>query len=148
MLELQVPIVVKIITFVIFLLLLYASTTDFLKREIKNHCVLLILVCSIGMAFFLGRINFFIPVIVMILGFLLTIVGVIGAGDIKLLAVLLIGMPQANFDIFFFATCCLGSPVSIIALIISKYIIKDHSNNVPFGIAISIGYIVAMSGVF
>ena len=141
-------IALKIFVLAIFLLLFYASITDFLKREIKNKCVLLILIFSTGIAFCLGSFNLFIPGLTLLFGFLLTLIGVIGAGDIKLIVALLIGMPEAKFELFFFATSCLGAPIAIIVFFISRYILKTNSDTVPFGIAISIGYITAMSGVF
>lgn len=136
--------VAKILIVIIFLILLYSCITDIFHRTIKNYCVLFIFLCSCGLAIRFSNINLFIPLLVLVLGFVLTIVGVIGAGDIKLIIALLIGMPQDYIAVFFFAMGCIGSPLAILTTLFCKYVLKKKDNTIPFGIAITLGYIAAM----
>ena len=129
---------------IIFLILTYCCITDILYRQIKNNSVLLVLVCSGSLAGVFGDLNIIIPIIVLVIGFLLTLFGVIGAGDIKLLFALCISIPGELIGFFFFVMCCLGTPISILVLCISKFVFKIQTSTVPFGIAISVGYIITM----
>lgn len=133
-----------IVIFAIFLILLYCCATDILYREIRNGSVLLVLMCVALLVGFTHDFNVIIPTFILIIGFFLTLIGVIGAGDIKLLFALCISVPSDLIGIFFFAMCCFGAPMSILVLIISKFIFGIKVNTVPFGVAISIGYIITM----
>ncbi|ROU17650.1 hypothetical protein EB837_02145 [Kluyvera ascorbata] len=133
-----------ILIFAIFLILIYCCATDVLYREIKNGSVLLVLICAVSLVGFTHDINVIIPTIILIFGFFLTLIGVIGAGDIKLLFALSISVPSELIGVFLFAMSCFGAPISVLVLLISKFICKIKVNTVPFGIAISIGYIMTM----
>ncbi|MFU0872874.1 prepilin peptidase [Kluyvera sichuanensis] len=126
---------------IISILLIYSCITDILYRQITNRCVLAVLVSSIGLAMLSGHINIIIPAIVLIIGFILTTAGMVGAGDIKLIVALLFSIPQNLLADFIFYVCCLGSPVSIMALVSFNLFLKKKFKTVPFGVAISIGYI-------
>ncbi|VUS64800.1 prepilin peptidase [Klebsiella spallanzanii] len=126
---------------IIFLLLIYASYTDVVYRKIKNKCVLWVLIFSFLLGLSYGGINIVAPAIFLIIGYVISILGGIGAGDVKLVFALLIGIPDALIFNFFIMTCLLGIPVALCCLIISKLIIKSDFKTVPFGIAIAIGYI-------
>lgn len=129
---------------IMFLILAYCCITDILYRQIKNISVLLVLMCSGSLAGISGDFNIIIPVLVLVIGFLLTLFGVIGAGDIKLLFALCISIPSELIGLFFFVMCCLGAPISIMVLCISRFVFKIQTSTVPFGIAISVGYIITM----
>lgn len=129
---------------VIVILLLYSCITDILYRKIENLCVVAILLSSIGIAIMSGHINILIPCFVLIIGFILAITGMIGAGDIKLIVVLVISVPQSLLSDLFFAVCCIGAPVSIMALVLFNLLLKKKYKTVPFGIAISVGYIITI----
>lgn len=129
---------------IIFLILTYCCITDILYRQIKNNSVLLVLVCSGSLAGVFGDLNIIIPIIVLVIGFLLTLFSVIGAGDIKLLFALCISIPGELMGLFFFVMCCFGTPISILVLCITKFVFKIQTSTVPFGIAISVGYIITM----
>lgn len=137
-------IISKLLIIAIFIILFYSCITDVIYRTIKNYCVLLILLCSCGLAFYFSHVNIFLPLLVLVLGFILTIVGVIGAGDIKLIIALLIGMPQDYIAVFFFVMGCVGSPLAILTTLFCKYLLKKNDNTIPFGIAITLGYFAAM----
>lgn len=126
---------------IIFILLLYSCVTDILYRKIKNSCVLSVLVSSMCLAMLFGHINIMIPAMVLIIGFLLAITGMIGAGDIKLIVALVFSIPQNLILEFFFSVCCLGAPVSIMAMVLFNLFLKKKHQTVPFGVAISVGYI-------
>ncbi|MFU0885707.1 prepilin peptidase [Kluyvera sichuanensis] len=126
---------------IIFILLLYSCITDILYRQIKNRCVLVVLVSSLGLAMLSGHINIMIPIIILIVGFLLATTGMIGAGDIKLIVALVFSIPQNLLTGFFFSVCCLGAPVSLMAFMLFNLLLKKKHKTVPFGVAISIGYI-------
>lgn len=128
---------------VIFLLLIYASYTDVLYRKIKNKCVILVLIFSIVLGLSYGNININIitPALFLIIGYVISGMGGIGAGDVKLIFALLIGIPETLVFPFFIMTCLLGIPVALLFLIASRFIMNSNFETVPFGIAIAIGYI-------
>lgn len=128
----------------IFILLLYSCITDILYRQITNRCVSVIFIFSMILSMLTGHVNILIPFIVLIVGFLLTITGMIGAGDVKLIVALVFSVPQQLLSDLFFFICCIGAPVSIIALVFFNLFLKRKYKTVPFGIAISIGYIVTI----
>jgi prepilin peptidase CpaA len=126
---------------VIFLLLIYASYTDVLYRKIKNKCVILVLIFSIVLGLSYGNINIITPALFLIIGYVISGMGGIGAGDVKLIFALLIGIPETLVFPFFIMTCLLGIPVALLFLIASRFIMNSNFKTVPFGIAIAIGYI-------
>lgn len=136
--------IMAIVIYSIFLTLFYCCVTDILYREIRNSSVLLVLIFAVSLVCFTHDFNVIIPILILIIGFFLTLIGVIGAGDIKLLFALCISVPSELIGIFFFAMCCFGAPISILVLLISRFLFKIKVNTVPFGIAISIGYIMTM----
>lgn len=136
--------IIRFLIIIIFFILIYSCITDILHRTIKNYCVLLILICSCVLALYFSHVNIFLPILVLVLGFIMTIVGVIGAGDIKLIIALLIGMPQDDIAVFFFVMGCIGSPLAILTTLFCKYALKKNDNTIPFGIAITLGYFAAM----
>lgn len=138
---------IQVLTLIIFSLLSISCVTDVLYRSIKNYCVLLIFFSSCGLAFCFSNINILLPLLCLLIGFILTVIGIIGAGDIKLIIALLVGMPQEHIAMFFFTMGCLGSPLAILIAILSNIFLKKKDKTVPFGIAITFGYIAAMWGV-
>lgn len=129
---------------IVFALLFYSCITDILYRQITNRCVSVIFIFSMILTMLSGHINILVPFIVLIVGFLLTIMGMIGAGDVKLIVVLVLSIPQKSLSDLFFFICCIGAPVSIIAFVFFNLCLKRKYKTVPFGIAISIGYIITV----
>ena len=134
----------RLLQLIIFILLMYSCITDILYRQITNRCVSIVFIFSMMLAMLSGHINVLIPFIVLIVGFFLTIMGAIGAGDVKLIVALVFSVPQNLLSDLFFSICCIGAPISIIALVFFNLFLKRKYKTVPFGIAISIGYVITI----
>lgn len=135
------PYITTTITFIIYVILIYACYTDLMYRKIKNRCVILALIASLCLSISYGDVNILAPTLFLIVGYIFTITGCIGAGDIKLIVALLVGIPDVLIYPFFIMTCIQGIPLALICLIFSMFVIKSNFRTVPFGIAIAIGYI-------
>ncbi|HDR1794058.1 TPA: prepilin peptidase, partial [Pasteurella multocida] len=118
--------------------------TDLTKRVISNNTVLLLLAVIIPFSFIHHSQIFFLPALLFLfLGFLLFTLGVIGAGDIKLIAVLMLSIPTEQLISFFFLTSCSGLLLIIIGWLFFKESIKKRG--LPYGIAISLGFLMNWS---
>lgn len=126
----------------IAVLLCYSCYTDIRYRQIKNISTAFILLFSLMLGVSWGGVNFIIPFIFLIFGFFLTAIGIIGAGDIKLIFALLLGIPAEQVGRFFLLMCTPGIPVALFTLFIAVCILKKKENTVPFGVAVACGYIL------
>ncbi|EFB5188742.1 prepilin peptidase [Escherichia albertii] len=127
----------------ISLALLYCCYTDILRREITNWCVIFIFCCSLLSGVVNNDINIFLPLVVLFLGFICFSLGVIGAGDIKLLFALLVSLPENRWLDFFIFMGMIGGPLAICITIIINKIKKMKLEGIPFGVAICIGYLLS-----
>ncbi|HDR1319744.1 A24 family peptidase [Pasteurella multocida] len=126
------------------LLLIRLSWTDLTKRVISNNTVLLLLAVIIPFSFIHHSQIFFLPALLFLFwGFLLFTLGVIGAGDIKLIAVLMLSIPTEQLISFFFLTSCSGLMLIIIGWLFFRESIKKRG--LPYGIAISLGFLMNWS---
>ncbi|HDR1323546.1 TPA: prepilin peptidase [Pasteurella multocida] len=120
------------------------SWTDLTKRVISNNTVLLLLAVIIPFSFIHHSQIFFLPALLFLFwGFLLFTLGVIGAGDIKLIAVLMLSIPTEQLISFFFLTSCSGLMLIIIGWLFFRESIKKRG--LPYGIAISLGFLMNWS---
>ena len=125
----------------IWLCLLISCYTDIRYRIISNYIVIVIFVLAIlNYAFGLGALNYSASGIFLVCGLLMFYCRLAGAGDIKLITVLLITIPSNSVLFFLLAIAIFGLPISIIA-ILYKWLkkIKDGIT-LPYGVAIAGGY--------
>ena len=76
--------------------LIYVIYSDIRFRLIKNSTVLYILFFSICKAGVNNNILIFIPLLILVIGMFLNYAGVMGAGDIKLITALSLGMSETE----------------------------------------------------
>lgn len=128
----------------IILLLIKLSWTDIKSRIISNNIVLALLVCIIPFGFLLNGELYIVPALAsLFIGFLLFLFNVIGAGDIKLITVLMLEIPPEQILSFFVFTSFFGLLLIIIGWLFFKTSIKR--NGLPYGVAISLGFLTNLA---
>ncbi|MBI0029435.1 prepilin peptidase [Gilliamella sp. B14448G11] len=127
----------------IWLCLLISCYTDIKYRIISNYIVIVIFALAIlNYAFGLGALNYSASGIFLVCGLLMFYCRLVGAGDIKLITVLLITIPAGNVMFFLAVTTFLGLPLAIFA-IIYKWLKKVEGGiTLPYGVAITGSYIL------
>ena len=123
--------------------LLVSCYTDIKYRIISNYIVIIVFVLAIlNYVFGLGALNYSASGIFFVCGLLMFYFRLVGAGDIKLITVLLITIPSNSVLFFLLAIAIFGLPISIIA-VLYKWLkkIKDGIT-LPYGVAITGGYIL------
>ncbi|MBI0030866.1 prepilin peptidase [Gilliamella sp. B14384G15] len=127
----------------IWLCLLISCYTDIKYRIISNYIVIVIFALAIlNYAFGLGALNYSASGIFLVCGLLMFYCRLVGAGDIKLITVLLITIPAGNVMFFLAVTTFLGLPLAIFA-IIYKWLKKVEGGiTLPYGVAITGSYII------
>lgn len=80
----------------------------------------------------------------MIVGFFINLLGVIGAGDIKLIASLSFSIPVSQFIDFAVFVSLPGVFCALSILLFTRCVLYHNETSVPFGVAITIGYIMTM----
>ena len=121
--------------------LLVSCYTDIKYRIISNYIVIIVFVLAIlNYVFGLGALNYSASGIFLVCGLLMFYCRLAGAGDIKLITVLLITIPSNSVLFFLLAIAIFGLPIAIIA-ILYKWLkkIKDGIT-LPYGVAIAGGY--------
>ncbi|MBK5143523.1 prepilin peptidase [Budviciaceae bacterium BWR-B9] len=131
---------IKIILLFIYIFLLYACYTDITARIIKNKTVIIVAILSI----IIGVIKYNIPEIalplfILFIGTILSSLGFFGAGDIKLIFALSLSLSNSLIISFILMTAISGLIVVIPIIITSIY--RKKKITVPYGIAISLGYL-------
>lgn len=130
-----------LLNILLVLLLIGLSWTDLTRRVISNNTVLLLLAVVIPFSLIHHGQIFFLPALLFLFfGFLLFSLGVIGAGDIKLIAVLMLSIPTEQLISFFFLTSCSGLLLIIIGWLFFRESIRKAG--LPYGIAISLGFLM------
>lgn len=128
----------------IMLLFIRLSWTDIKSRIISNNIVLALLACIIPFGFLLNGELYIVPALIsLFIGFLLFLFNVIGAGDIKLITVLMLTIPSEQILSFFVFTSFFGLLLIIIGWLFFKTSIKR--NGLPYGVAISLGYLTNLA---
>lgn len=129
--------------FVICGLFLWISYTDIKKRIIHNEAVIALLFAILPFSWMIYGEIFIIPaVITFVVGFLLFMAKVIGGGDVKMLAVLMLGVPPEAVMPFLFFTTFAGLLVIIMGFIVNYQAIKKRG--LPYGVAIALGFIAQL----
>lgn len=122
------------------LLLIFISIQDLTTRIIANKLVLMISLSASMLALFRGSSpNIALATIILIIGFFLSLVNVIGGGDVKLISALALLFTPALFLDFIFITALCGGIIASIGFVFFKP--KITYLGVPYGIAISLAFI-------
>ena len=133
-------VVVLILYSIIILLLMRLSWTDIRERIISNKIVLCLLFFILPLSWLRYEQIFIIPsIIALIIGFIIFSLKAIGAGDVKLITVLLLSLPGDQILSFFLFTTLYGLLIIIIGWLFFKESIKNHG--LPYGVAISLGFL-------
>ncbi|AKO45543.1 A24 family peptidase [[Haemophilus] ducreyi] len=121
-------------------LLIWLSYTDIRARIITNKVVLVLCCAVLPFSWLTQGMVYPMPALIcLVVGFVLFMLGVIGAGDVKLMAVLMLAIPSEYAIFFLFFTACAGLGLIIIGgLFFRQAIVKK---GLPYGVAISVGFI-------
>ncbi|RDE68935.1 flp operon protein B [Aggregatibacter segnis] len=131
---------INVLVTIAFVLLLILSISDIRSRIISNRTILLLLVVIIPLSLLKYQTVFIFPALcALTVGFLLFMLNVIGAGDVKLITVLMLMIPNDEIFPFFFFTTFAGLGLIIIGWLFFRKSIKE--NGLPYGVAISLGFI-------
>lgn len=133
-------VVVFVLYSIIMLLLIRLSWTDIRTRIISNKIVLWLLFFILPLSWLKYGQIFIIPsIIALIIGFIVFSLKAIGAGDVKLITVLLLSIPNNQILSFFLFTTLYGLLLIIIGWFFFRKSIK--TNGLPYGVAISLGFL-------
>lgn len=128
------------------LILLWSSWSDLAKREIPNCAVVLLALGGIAQALFGGNpheINWMGALLILLIGFpLSSFLGLIGAGDVKLLAAAALWTPGRTVDLLLL-TALLGGVLAVIYLILNIVRTKK-TNELPYGVAVSLALLLML----
>lgn len=117
--------------------------SDIKLRIISNKAVLLLFGITLPYAYLInGRIFFLGTIITLFIGILLFKIRVIGAGDVKLLAVLMLAIPPQQVNSFLFLISFWGLVIIIFGWLFFRQNIK--TKGLPYGVAISLGYLATL----
>ena len=131
---------INVLVTIAFFLLVILSISDVRSRIISNRTILLLLVVIILLSLLKYQTVFIFPALcALTVGFLLFMLNVIGAGDVKLITVLMLMIPNDEIFPFFFFTTFAGLGLIIIGWLFFRKSIKE--NGLPYGVAISLGFI-------
>ncbi|EEK2864770.1 prepilin peptidase [Salmonella enterica] len=116
--------------------------TDILYRRIYNYVPVIIISLSLILFFFSIQLSLFVPIIVLIIGFVLFVSNVWGAGDAKFCFVLTLSLPSELIFLFFLVMSVSGGIIAIIMLAFPR--VKGRFESVPYGLAIGTGYLFTL----
>lgn len=134
-------VVILLLYLVLILLLIRLSWTDIKGRIISNKIILNLFLVIVPLAWIQYENVFVIPALIaLFIGFLLFSLKIIGAGDVKLIAVLMLAIPSDQIFSFFFFTTFSGLLVIIIGWIFFREPVRQ--NGLPYGVAISLGFLI------
>ncbi|UKH14094.1 A24 family peptidase [Actinobacillus pleuropneumoniae] len=124
-------------------LLLVVCWTDLRYRLISNRVIMALLLVIIPFSYLMyGTLSWLPAVLCLVIGFVLFLLNVIGAGDVKLLAVLMLAIPSSFAIFFLFLTACAGLLLIIIGWLFYRKTIREKG--LPYGIAISTGFLTTL----
>ncbi len=135
---------VAILIFCIVILiveLVAISYSDITKRQISNKSILFLAIVIIPYSILLNNQLYFIPALITLgIGFILFITRILGAGDVKMLSVLILAIPTSELMSFFFFTTLFGGILAVIGLIFFHKNVREKG--LPYGVAIACGFIL------
>lgn len=122
------------------LLLSVLSYTDIRYRVLSNKLILFVSLVVLLLSLLLYQQVFvFSALICLVIGFILFLFNIIGAGDVKLLSALMLMVPADNAFPLLLLISLWGLIVIVVGLIFSRQSIKQRG--VPYGVAISLGFL-------
>lgn len=117
--------------------------TDLRSRLISNRIIMALLLVIIPFSYLMyGTLSWLPAVFCLVIGFVLFLLNVIGAGDVKLLAVLMLAIPSSFAIFFLFLTACAGLLLIIIGWLFYRKTIREKG--LPYGMAISTGFLTTL----
>lgn len=126
----------------ILILLFLVCYFDITQRKIPNKIVLIILVLSlINVIFNVQYSGFIIPLLTLLVGFFLSHLKIMGAGDVKLIFVLMLGMEASTCIIFLFNIAFCGFVLAV-SYYIYFAIAKRKISTIPYGVAVSAAFCI------
>ncbi|WGE49448.1 A24 family peptidase [Actinobacillus equuli] len=124
-------------------LLLTLCWTDLRYRLISNRIIMALLLVTIPFSYLMhGTLFWQAALLCLAIGFILFLFNIIGAGDVKLLAVLMLAVPSPFAVFFLFLTACAGLLLIIIGWLFYRQSIREKG--LPYGIAISAGFLTTL----
>lgn len=136
--------IIDVLVAITILLLVTLSVTDIRSRIISNQVVLLLLFAIVPLSLLKYQTIFVIPALcALAIGFLIFSLGAMGAGDIKLISVLMLAIPHNEIIYFFFFTAFFGLLLIIVGWLFFRKSIKE--NGLPYGVAISLGFMTNLA---
>lgn len=142
----------KLVFFILIVALLgnliWISWTDLKSRLISNRAILLTVLLILPFSYILWSKVFIVSAVVtLVIGFILFMLNLIGAGDIKLLSVLMLAVPSEEIMPFLFLVTIVGAVLAIIAivwLLFHKKSFMDYimKYKLSYGVAICGGFIL------
>lgn len=130
---------------IIVVLLMIVSWTDISQRIISNTTVLTLLIFIVPFSFlFYGEVFFSNALYSLAVGFVIFYFGIIGGGDVKLIAVLMLATPTTQIVPFLFLTSLVGLLLVIIGWVFFRRSIKE--DGLPYGVAIAAGFLLTLWG--
>ena len=135
---------INVLVVITLLLLIRLSISDVRSRIISNRTVLLLLIVTIPLSLLKYQTIFVIPALcALAIGFIIFYLGAMGAGDIKLISVLMLIIPHNEIIYFFFFTAFFGLLLIIVGWLFFRKSIKE--NGLPYGVAISLGFMTNLA---
>lgn len=126
------------------IILLFIGIQDVRFRLIDNRHLVGLCILIVTMTVISGSVpNILLAMVTLAIGFLLFCANLIGAGDVKLMAVLALALQTSSFFTFLFITTFIGGLLAIGGLIFFRDITRRAG--VPYGMAISFAFIFSYS---
>lgn len=126
-----------------FLVLGFISFQDVRLRIISHKSLLLLLIIILSLAVTQQALpNFTAALSILLVGYFLFFFDVIGGGDVKLMAVLSLGLSDSSLAFFLFFTAFFGGVIAIACLIIFNDSIRRFG--IPYGVAISSAFLFTL----
>ncbi|WP_279459410.1 A24 family peptidase [Actinobacillus delphinicola] len=121
--------------------LIMISCSDVRHRLISNQLVFALGCAILPYSILLHGNIYFVPALVTLaIGFFLFLIHIIGAGDIKLLSILVLAIPPSQLMFFFFFVTVLGVILALGGLIFFRRNVKERG--LPYGVAIAGGFLL------
>lgn len=116
--------------------------TDVLYRRIFNYNSLIIIALSMLLHFYKVQLSVFIPFMILIIGFILYLANIWGAGDAKFCFALTLSLPSDLLFLFFLLMSISGGVIATMMIIFPA--LKGRYISVPYGLPIGIGYLLTL----
>ncbi|MCW9698100.1 MULTISPECIES: A24 family peptidase [unclassified Avibacterium] len=133
-------IMVWVLITIISVLLSVLSWQDIRHRILSNKLIFAVFLTALPLGWLLNHTLYWQPALItLVIGFFLFLFNVIGAGDIKLLTVLMLLVPPNNAFFVLLLISLFGLLLIIGGLLFFRSAIKK--NGLPYGVAISLGFL-------